>query len=202
MVPKVIFFGYYIMRQDVADAEWRRWKRESPGSLDFLRSCVRQYCDSKLREDPCWVPNKGSQLPRFLRDLDIDDEYIKIKPHCFVTVRMPRDQSIEAVYAQVKGLKYTWLQGTEAVLEGFGTTNPHVHFLLPSKRHKGNLIKQLANRFKVKKHLVDYKSSDCPDIFTKRYNYIRGIKQGSKADGVAADVELRNAHNIPHLITF
>jgi len=190
------------MRQDVADQEWRRWKRECPDALDFLRTCVRRYCDGKLKEDPSWVPNKGSQLPRFLRDLDIDDEYIKIKPHTFVTVRMPRDKSIEAVYEQVKGLSYTWLEGSEAVLEDFSGTNPHVHFLLPRKMHKGNLIKQLANRFKVKKQLVDFKSSDCPELFEKRSNYIRGTKQQGKTDKVSADVEFRNAHNVPHLITF
>lgn len=190
------------MRETAAEAEWKRWKRENPEALDLMRWCARKYCDGRLKENPDWVPNRGSQLPRFLRDLDIDDEYIKIKPHCFVTVRLSQSQDIEAVYEKVKGLTYTWLEGAEAVLEDFGSHNPHFHLLVPRKMHKGNIIKQLANRFKVKKQFVDYKQSDCPDVFAKRQSYIRGTKQDNKSEKVLADVEFRNAHNIPHLITF
>jgi len=175
-------------------------KRESPESIEMMRWAARKVCDALVREDPAWIPK--AQFAWYLKSLDIDDEYIKIKPHCFVTVRMPRSQTIGVVYQKVTDLKYTWLEGAEAVLEGFGGDNPHCHFLLPRKMHKGNLIKQLSNRFKVEKHLVDYKCSDCPQVYATRSSYIRGTKTQGKTGGVSADVEFRNANNIPHLITF
>lgn len=188
------------MRSEAAEREWQQIKRESPASIDMMRWAARRICDASKREDPAWIP--CPKMTWYLKSLDIDDEYIQIKPHCFVTVRMPRDQTIGAVYKKVTDLKYTWLEGAEAVLEGFGSNNPHCHFLLPRKMHKGNLVKQLSNRFRVQKHFVDYKSSDCPQVFATRTSYIRGTKTEGKASGVSKDVEIRNANNIPHLITF
>ncbi len=190
------------MREEAAETEWRRWKRESPDKVEFLRWCVRQYCDGMLKEDPEWVPNAGNQLVRFLKDLDIEDEYVKIKPHCYVTVRVPQVETIESVYKKIKGLRYTWLEGAEAVIEDFGTENPHFHLLIPRKIHKGNIIKQLSNRFRVPKPSVDYLQSDSPERYEQLTNYIRGRKKAAKMPKVEADVAYRNAHNIPHLISF
>lgn len=190
------------MREQARRSEWRRWKRDNPEAVDLLRHCCRLYCDSQLAKNPCWVPNRGNQLPRFLKDLDIDDEYMNIKPHSFLTVRLSQSANIVDVYKRVKDLKYGWLAGGEAVLEDFGTHNPHFHLLLPRKLHKGNIIRQLAHRFKVSKNFVDYKQSDCPEVYQSRQNYLRGVKQEKKAEKVAADVEHRNANNIPHLINF
>lgn len=188
------------MRTEAAEREWQRWKRESPGALELMRHCARKVCDTSLKEDPNWLP-KG-QFLWFLRSLDIDDEYVKITPHSFVTVRFAQSSDIKAVYEKVTNLKYTWLEGAEAVLEGFSTHNPHMHILIPRKMHKGNVIKQLANRFKLEKHLVDFKQSDSPEVFVTRQSYIRGTKQQGKTSKVEADVEVRNANNIPHLINF
>ena len=187
------------MRSEAAEREWQRWKRESAG-IGIAREIARKVCEESLKVDPGWVP-KG-QFLWYLRSLDIDDEYVKITPHSFVTVRFQQSSNIKEVYDKVLNLKYTWLEGAEAVLEGFSTHNPHMHILIPRKMHKGNLIKQLANRFKLQKHLVDFKQSDSPEVFATRQSYIRGTKQQDKTSKVEADVEIRNANNIPHLINF
>lgn len=188
------------MREQAEKRELARFKLENPVAVQIQRHALRARCDWRLAQNPGWVPT--GELLRWLRVMDIDDEYINITPHCFVTARMPQSQTIEEVYEKVKDLKYTWLEGSEAVLEGFNTSNPHVHFLVPSKVHKGNIIKQFSNRFRIKKQFVDYKQSDCPQLFQKRQEYIRGTKQTNKSEKVLADVEFRNAHNIPHLISF
>lgn len=190
------------MRPQAANAEWNRWKIQNPDSLDLLRSIVRMYCDGQIKKDPTWQPRKGSQLVPFLRDLDIDDEYIKIQPHCFITVRLPRTMDIKESYGKIKDLKYGWLQNARAVIEGYGTPNPHCHILVVGQPHKGNCIKQLANRFGIQKAMVDFKRSDSPELWATRVSYIEGTKVEEKAEKVEADKAYRNAHNIPHLIKF
>lgn len=185
---------------DAADREHEAWKRNNPQSVDLARDIARKVCNAHLRADPEWRP-KGDFL-WYLKSIDIDDEYVKLMPHSFVTVRFRQSSNIKEVYDRVLNLTYTWLEGSEAVLEDFTTHNPHMHILIPRKMHKGNLIKQFANRFKLPKHLVDFKQSDCPEVFAKRQDYIRGTKQTTKISKVEVDVEHRNAHNIPHIIKF
>ena len=190
----------YIMREAAADREFSSWKFQNPQSLELLRWAARHTADQFLADNPNWVPR--GQFRWYLESLDIDDEYINLKPHCFVTVRLDRSMTIESAYKKIKELRYTWLQGSELVIEDFGTDNPHFHLLIPKKIHKGNIIKQLANRFKVPKPSVDYTQSDEPDRWEQHYNYIRGRKKAEKMPKVEADIAYRNAHSIPHLITF
>ncbi len=188
------------MRIEAERRMMRAWEARAPHEVEQLRDCCRIYCERAREADPNWKPKVA--LPLLLQFLGIDDEFTTIKPHCFMTVRLRQSDCIVDVYDKVKALKYGWLEGGEAVLEDFASHNPHFHLLLPRKVHKGNVIKQLANRFKVPKAFVDYKQSDCPEVYGKRQSYLRGVKQEKKAGKVAADVEHRNANNIPHLINF
>ncbi len=181
--------------------EWSRWKSENPFALNIVREACRAHCKSELAKNPNLALHRR-RFFKWLQALDIADEFVKLKPHCFLTVRLSQSESIVDVYKRVKDLKYSWLEGGEATLEDFGTQNPHFHLLLPRKLHKGNVIKQLAHRFKVPKTFVDYKQSDSPEVFASRQEYLRGVKQEKKAEKVAADVEHRNANDIPHLINF
>jgi len=192
------------MREKAADQEWKSWKSTHPEELDYLRHLVREHCDSRLAEDSGWVP--PNRLPWFLSSLDIDDEYMDLKPHALVTVRFDKSWPIERAYATLKGLKYKWLKGASAVpAEGFDYTplNPHCHIFIPTGGlHKQNVVRQLAKKFCVASENVDVKESEDPDLFQTRQGYVRGEKQEKKASKIAQDRAYRDVHSIPHTIIF
>lgn len=180
------------------ELEWRQSCAKNPP--DTMRFYIRQWCDLQLRHDPEWRPRGG--LVRLLKCLGIASEYVKITPHVFITVRLPRTMEIKEAYGKIKDLKYGWLQDTRAVIEGYGTPNPHCHLLVAGSPHKGNCIKQLANRFGIDRVMVDFKRSDDPELWATRVAYVEGTKVNEKVEKVEADIAYRNANNIPHLIKF
>lgn len=164
---------------------------------------MRDYCDSRLAEDQGWTPDPRTALPWALKGLDIDDEYMNLKPHSFITVRVDNTWSIERTYEVLKGLKYKWLHCAEAVIEGYGSSlNPHIHILVPDMPHKGNVITLLSKKFGVSRAFVDYKKSDDPSLLQTRQGYIRGEKVGDKVESWTADQAHREVHSIPHIIIF
>lgn len=191
------------MRNHIREQEWRRWKVAHPEELDYLRQVTRDYCDSRLASDPSWTPDPNTALPWALKGLDIDDEYMNLKPHSFITVRVDKSWSIDKTYTLLQGLKYKWLHGAEAVIEGYGSgLNPHCHLLVPDQPHKGNAITLLSKKFGVDRSFIDFKKSDCPTLFQTRQGYIRGEKVGDKVESWAADNDYRETHSVPHVIIF
>lgn len=162
--------------------------------------CARKLMDSKSEAERIQSLSK-KHWRDWLKEIGILGEYLVLSPHSFITVRLQRAQAPDVYKDQIQSLKeLDWVSGGEAVFEGGGTDNPHMHILIAEKRHKANTIRVLARRFKVKPEMVDFKVSDDAALCATRRAYIRGDKTNDKATKVQADLDWRTEHGIPHLI--
>ena len=162
--------------------------------------CARKLMDSKTEAERQQSLSK-KHWRDWLKEIGILQEYLVLSPHSFVTIRLLKGQSPDVYKAQLESLKeLDWVSGGEAVFEGGGTENPHIHLLIKEKRHKANTIKVLSRRFKVQPHMVNFKSSDDAALFATRTAYLRGDKTNEKSEKVQADLDWRTVHGIPHLI--
>jgi hypothetical protein len=140
----------------------------------------------------------------WLGELGILGEFYEDKPHSMVTIRLPKGKEPQYYRDCLTNLnEIKWVTECEAVFEGGGTDNPHIHLLsLKEKYHKGNVIKRFAKRFGVPKNMIDYEQGDTLELLAKRRQYIRGDKADAKQEAVEADRQFREAHDIPHLVKF
>lgn len=75
------------------------------------------------------------------------------------------------------------------------TDHPHIHCLvegrLGTSGTPAKIIRDISRVFAMKPNFIDVKNSKTLEMYTKRSNYVKGLKQDAKLEKVKADEEYR-----------
>lgn len=128
------------------------------------------------------------------------------KPHSFVTISLPpegyeRDFSpdvracLERNQSMLNGNQ--WIYSLEFYGKDLNKFHPHVHLLIKGGGlDKTKLIRAFTRHFKIEKNFIDVKRSEDEQLYIKRENYLKGIKQDNKKASMEKDAEFRQKYNI------
>lgn len=128
------------------------------------------------------------------------------RPHSFITISLPAETYSNNFAQQVQGClekNTSMLNGNNYLysLEFYGKDleklHPHCHILVKGGGlDKTKLIRAFTRHFKIEKNFIDVKRSEDEQLYNKRENYIKGIKQDNKTASVEKDIEFREKHGI------
>ncbi len=135
----------------------------------------------------------------------IIDKYYPNMRHSFITVRFDNEMHLDVIEEKLKTLKFQWLVVGHARLEIFSsdakTMNKHAH-ILSTQANKTRIVRDLSRYFRVPKPNVDVKQGHDADLYSKRHDYIRGIKKDEKSEAIDADTKYLDEHNIQQLYSY
>lgn len=124
--------------------------------------------------------------------------------HTFITLAFPQEalEECQNIHRKLETLNYADLNEFAYIYEFYGDKgkpNFHVHMLVRGKLNKKNYIRNFSRKFNLPPSKVDIRLGDEEEVFVKRCNYLKGIKQDKKLDACCMNEEERNKRELDAL---
>lgn len=124
--------------------------------------------------------------------------------HTFITLAFPQEalEECQNIHRKLETLSYADLNEYAYIYEFYGDKgkpNFHVHMLVRGKLNKKNYIRNFSRKFKLPPSKVDIRLGDEEEVFDKRCNYLKGIKQDKKLDACCMNEEERKKRDLDAL---
>ena len=151
-----------------------------------MKILMAQVCDK--------VYEKAEDKQKYGRNFEksypfLKGRYVRVRRvnHTFITLAFPQEslEECQNIHRKLEDLNYADLNEYAYIYEFYGENNKpnfHVHILVRGKLNKKNYIRNFSRKFKLPPSKVDIRLSDEEELFEKRCNYIKGIKQEKKLD--------------------
>jgi hypothetical protein len=177
-------------------------------SSSLLVYWQHQYRDHRERPPRGWVSTDGRNWTESIDDLVNDcvasdmSEHIlrlqkiqkltrkgnKIQPYQFVTLNYANEVTPAELVEKVRKWQATkWSWGSNRIqrfeFTGKKGYHPHIHMMIFTSKKRSQIIKELSNKTKLGTNFIDVLNGRYQD----HIDYIKGIKQDSKAKQMEAD---------------
>ncbi len=130
-------------------------------------------------------------------------EIVKGKDYYWVRATFSKEQEPEKIDGKIRRLiKLKGLKDIVCNVEFWSDDgknyNPHSHMIIPKTIKKSKLLKDIARVFEVPENMIEVRIIK-ENMYSEKYNYIKGLKQTKKSMNVDKDRIERKKYNIPEI---